>query len=122
MHILCISDDPMLSLTRSELLRVAHHSVVECSSATAWQTFLNGDFDAVVLCASLPLAQQIALVHRMSKHSPSLLIVRCEQDDLGDTANVVHVPHADPVALLEAVIHPPKWRGPSGYQTQPSLQ
>ena len=100
MHILCVSDDPMLLRTRSEILRT-RCTVVECTSGTAWQVFVDGDFDAVVLCASIPFPQQVALVRWMSSHSPSLLILRCEEDDLGDVDDAER--DVDPAALTAGV-------------------
>jgi DNA-binding NtrC family response regulator len=110
MHILCISDDPILAVTRSEILRLAHHNVVSCPSASAWRTFINGDFDAVLLCTSVPLFIQLELVAHMSKRSPSLVIIRCDEDQGGDTPNVVHVPQFHPEAMLAAVQSSPNTR------------
>lgn len=112
MHILSISDDPILVRARNQVLRVANHTVKSSSSVRAWRVLVTGDFDAVVLCASVPYTEQVHLVRRMTRHLPSLIvIICCDEDACGSTANashdqapnVVHVPRFNPAAMLAAL-------------------
>jgi DNA-binding NtrC family response regulator len=108
MHILSISDDPILARARSQVLSVANHTVKSSSSVRAWRVLVTGDFDAVVLCASVPYTEQVHLVRRMTRHLPSLIIICCDEDGYGSTShdrapNVVHVPRFNPAAMLAAL-------------------
>jgi DNA-binding response OmpR family regulator len=106
MHILCVSDDALLALTRSAVLRFAGHTVVDSTSVGAWRAFKRGDFDAVVFCPSVPDCDQVELTRQMSARSPSLVIVRYDEDRRGDAANVVHISRFDPQAIIAAVNRP----------------
>jgi CheY-like chemotaxis protein len=102
MHVLCVSNDPLLSRTRSGVLRL-QYSVVESPSAAAWRLFVDGDFDAVVLCSSISDAEATALVRRIRQRSPSVVIVRCAPPGGCAIPSTVDAPKYDPGALIMAV-------------------
>jgi hypothetical protein len=76
---------------------------VESPSAAAFRVFVGGDFDAVVLCNSIPDSEAIALVRRIRQRSPSVVIVRCTPPRDSAIPDTIDVPPFDPRALIAAV-------------------
>jgi len=101
--VLSVSADHALLETRSLLLRTAGYTVVEQSSTdAAANQFLAGDFDAVLLCHSLPVDQRSRLIGLIHSHSASTPILIISDRFLEFDRRVVVVEN-DPESLLREV-------------------
>jgi DNA-binding response OmpR family regulator len=101
--VLSVSADSALLRTRSLLLKTAGYTVVEHSSTdAAAKQFLAGDFDAVLLCHSLPVDQRSWLIGLIYSHSASTPILIISDRFLGCDRRVVIVEN-DPESLLREV-------------------
>jgi DNA-binding response OmpR family regulator len=102
--ILSVGNDPSLLRTRNEILFSSGYSVVLAySEAEAINNFLNGDFDLVILCHSIPHQEKRLIVASMRHHSPYTPIMllasgMADACDFGDR-NV----DASPESLLAAI-------------------
>ena len=74
--ILAVGCDPVLSDTRSQLLRNAGYIVVSTISLRkAIACFLEGDFDLVLLCHSIPVQGRERMAQLMREHASRTPIV-----------------------------------------------
>jgi hypothetical protein len=69
--ILSAGRDAVLLDTRNRVMRSAGHIVVAAlDHASLVESFLNGDFDVLVLCHSIPLAERKQVAALARTHSP----------------------------------------------------
>ena len=74
--VLAVGHDSMLLETRSQVLRGAGYTVVSTLSLNKSITyFLEGDFDLILLCHSIPAAGRERLARLMREHAPRTPIV-----------------------------------------------
>ena len=74
--VLAVGHDPTLLETRSQILRAAGYKVVSTLSLNkSIVYFLEGDFDLVLLCHSIPVAGRERLARLMREHAPRTPIV-----------------------------------------------
>jgi DNA-binding NtrC family response regulator len=74
--LLAVGRDSVLLDSRSRLLRSDGYTVVNAfSGQQALALFLAGDFDAVVLCHSIPARERQTLAQAFHDHSPSTPVV-----------------------------------------------
>jgi DNA-binding response OmpR family regulator len=74
--ILAIGQDPVLLKTRSQVLRAAGFAVVSVFSLSkAISHALEGDFDLILLCHSIPVQIRERLVQRIREHTCTTPIV-----------------------------------------------
>ena len=99
--ILAIGRDPGLLHLREEVLRTGGYAVVSTHSINdAVRKITEGDFDAVILCHTLPAGQKKTLISFVRAHSPSTPCVAIHtlsfaKDPLADLTL-----GSDPLALL----------------------
>lgn len=61
--VLTVGSDPLLLVARSEVLKSAGYIIVSALSiGEAADHFLNGDFDLVILCHSVPTKERERLI------------------------------------------------------------
>ncbi len=93
LHVGC--DSTLLS-TRTDILRQAGFSIVPVSTAAeATKIFIEGDFDAVILCHSVPTEERRILadfVHRTSSSTPVILIAVTYESDPAADAVIENIP------------------------------
>lgn len=97
-----VGDDFNLRTTRTAILR-ADYDVVECRSSQAWDRFVAGDFDGVVMCGSINAGFRRALVKRIAEHSPSTLIVEMGEADAKDVEGAIFLPPFAPELINQAI-------------------
>jgi CheY-like chemotaxis protein len=74
--ILAVGHDPLLSETRSSILRAAGYLVESASSiGQAIDLFRDGDFDLVVLCHSIPAQERDLFLRLIRAYGSSVPIV-----------------------------------------------
>ena len=74
--VLAVGYNPLLLETRSQVLRSAGYTVVSvCSLKEAISRFLQGDFDLVVLCHSIPAHERERLAHIVREHTPRTPVI-----------------------------------------------
>lgn len=102
--ILSVSPSPALLQTRSHLLRRAGYRVADQSSIdAAAKEFLDGDFDAVILCHSIAADQRTRLIKVIRSHSPSTSILIVSGRFGESDPRVDAVVENDPEVLLSGV-------------------
>lgn len=75
-HALLVSSEPVLLAEKERSLRHAGLAVATAATSDdAWQLFLNGDFDVVLLCCCWDEVQS-PLADRISRRSPSTPILK----------------------------------------------
>jgi DNA-binding NtrC family response regulator len=73
---LCVGRDPLLLLTRGQVLRSDGYIVSSTLSADqALQQFVAGDFDMVILCHSIPAREREKLAEAIHLRSPNTPVV-----------------------------------------------
>jgi CheY-like chemotaxis protein len=76
LSILAVGQDPVLLKTRSQVLRAEGFTVVPILSLNkAIDYVLEGDFDLILLCHSIPVHIRERLVQRIREHTSSTPIV-----------------------------------------------
>lgn len=88
MHVLHISDYSVLRRARSQVLR-RRFTVVDCDSASAWRTFIDGDFDVVVFCCSVIADDCASIATQIAAYSPSAVIAHFCDNDFVDVPGLV---------------------------------
>jgi DNA-binding response OmpR family regulator len=73
---LAVGRDPLLLETRAQVLRSAGYTVVSALSIEqAFQHFVSGDFDIVILCHSIPVQDRERLTSAVHSRSPNTPVV-----------------------------------------------
>jgi len=104
--VLAVGHDPMLLETRSQVLRAAGYTVVSTLSLNkSIVYFLEGDFDLILLCHSIPVAGRERVARLMREHAPRTPIVTVvsylgENDPFAD-ASIENDPERMVAALRE---------------------
>jgi DNA-binding response OmpR family regulator len=74
--LLSVGSDPDLMTTRSMVLRQAGYAVETAMTVrTAMPLFVSGDFDLVIICASIPEGQRIQLISAIKSKRPLAMIM-----------------------------------------------
>ncbi len=68
--VLAVGLDPVLLVTRSQVLQTAGYTVISvCSLTEAITRFVQGDFDLVLLCHSIPAQDRERLASLIREHT-----------------------------------------------------
>ncbi|MBV9075132.1 MAG: hypothetical protein JOZ10_16020 [Acidobacteria bacterium] len=99
---LLVGEDPVVLETRSMVLRSVGYAVVSClSTATAFGIFVDGDFDVVILCHSIPATERTALARAVHGYSPGTPVALVSAGYPAQDSSVDAVIENEPKQLLQ---------------------
>jgi len=108
--LLSVGHDSALLAIRNLMLAGAGYTVISASTPQEFVTrFFDGDFDAVVLCDSLPEDQRKRMAEIVHEHSPSTPVVLMRKPLPNSRADlreaIINGDSRDLVRMLPQVLH-----------------